>query len=151
MVRIGAALYGINPQPTSVNPLSPTINLKLPVLQIRAIIAPVSVGYGAQESVVAGSRLAVVAGGYADGIHRTLGFRPRGIADGVEVNAVGRVSMDTCIFDISPLSSSPDYISVIDHVLTLDKLMNENKFLGYEVLTSLSRRFQRNYLSVKQQ
>jgi alanine racemase len=149
MVRIGAALYGINPQPTYSNPLSATIHLKLPVLQIRVVNAPAAVGYGAQEVVALGARLAVVAGGYADGIHRSLGLRPRGIVDGVTLSAVGRISMDTCIFDISKISSFPDYISVIDDVLTLDKLAHENKSLGYEVLTSLSRRFQRKYLLVK--
>jgi alanine racemase len=150
MVRIGAALYGINPQPALPNPLSQTINLALPVLQIKTVSTAVTVGYGARDCIAAGARLAVVAGGYADGIHRTLGARPKGVVDGIYLNAVGRVSMDSCVFDISTLSSSPDYISVIDHVLTLDRLISDNKSLGYEVLTSLSRRFQRKYLFTKE-
>lgn len=149
MVRIGAALYGINPQRDQVNPLSSTIYLKLPVLQIRELGVPVSVGYGAVGQAGAGSRLAVVAGGYADGIHRTLGLEPIGQIEGVEVSAIGRVSMDSCVFDISSSPNAfPNYIDVINSNLTLDSLIAKNKSLGYEVLTSLGSRYKREYLPI---
>ena len=146
MVRIGAALYGINPQPVSNNPLLPVIDLKLPVLQIRTTEQPASVGYGATAAVVSAARLAVVAGGYADGAHRSLGLAPKGQVGGVSVNTVGRISMDSCIFDITHIADDPEYIDVINKELTLDCLMGANKTLGYEVLTSLGRRYQRRYI-----
>lgn len=146
MVRIGAALYGINPQPAVNNPLSPVIHLKLPVLQIRTTEQPTFVGYGGTTSVAATTRLAVVAGGYADGIHRSLGLAPKGQVAGVDVKAVGRISMDSCVFDISDINGEPSYIDVINSDLSLDYLMSANKNLGYEVLTSLGRRYQRHYI-----
>jgi alanine racemase len=146
MVRIGAALYGINPQTDSPNPLAPVVHLKLPVLQIRTAERDESVGYGATASVASGARLAVVAGGYADGIHRSLGLVPKGQVDGVDLNAVGRVSMDSCVFDITGIESEPNYIDVINNELNLDYLMSANKNLGYEVLTSLGDRYQRRYI-----
>ena len=147
MVRIGAGLYGINPQPPKLNPLKQVINLKLPILQIRDIETEVDVGYGATVHIGIGQRLAVVAGGYADGIHRTLGHQPKGQLDGNCVNAVGRISMDSCIFNISSCSGSrPQYIEVINDSLTIDAIARENKSLGYEVLTSLGRRYKRQYL-----
>ena len=145
MVRIGAALYGINPCADLPNPLKSAINLKLPVLQIRITKRSEFVGYGAMESVPPGARLAVVAGGYADGIHRSLGSSPRGQIDGFEVKAVGRVSMDSCVFDITPITGEPSYIEVINDELSLDYLMRVNKALGYEVLTSLGHRYKRHY------
>lgn len=146
MVRIGAALYGINPQPDQLNPLHAVISLKLPVLQVRTTEEAAWVGYGAEKSVQPATRLAVVAGGYADGIHRSLGMNPKGLVEGVLVSAVGRVSMDSMVFDISAVTSRPDYIDVINAELTLDVLMKDNKTLGYEVLTSLGRRYHRQYL-----
>ncbi|MET0357097.1 MAG: alanine racemase [Cellvibrio sp.] len=147
MVRIGAALYGINPQHDNPNPLQPSINLKLPVLQVRELGSPATVGYGAIGKAEAGARLAVVAGGYADGIHRTLGLNPVGQIEGVEVRAKGRISMDSCVFDISASPTTyPNYIEVINNELTLDKLITENKTLGYEVITSLGQRYKREYL-----
>lgn len=146
MVRIGAALYGINPQSCRLNPLSPVISLRLPVLQIRTAERSESVGYGATVSVSAGVRLAVVAGGYADGIHRSLGLSPKGQVDGLELNSVGRISMDSFVFDVTHVPMEPDYIEVINSKLNLDYLMSENKMLGYELLTSLGQRFQRQYV-----
>jgi alanine racemase len=146
MVRIGAALYGIDPQAAAPNPLASVIHLKLPVLQIRTTEQAESVGYGASESVITGARLAVVAGGYADGIHRSLGLSPKGQFEGVDLKAVGRISMDSCVFDITGIEGEPSYIEVINDKLTLDCLMAANKSLGYEVLTSLGRRYQRCYV-----
>ena len=146
MVRIGAALYGINPHPGLANPLANVIDLKLPVLQIRTTESSVSVGYGATISIEKNTRLAVVAGGYADGIHRSLGLIPEGQVTGMKVNVVGRVSMDSCVFDITHVRGDPAYIDVINEDLSLDYLMSANKTLGYEVLTSLGRRYQRRYI-----
>lgn len=146
MVRIGAALYGINPQVGAPNPLTAVIHLKLPVLQIRTTERDESIGYGATASVASSARLAVVAGGYADGIHRSLGLAPKGQVDGVDLKAVGRVSMDSCVFDITGIECEPTYIDVINDVLSLDYLMSTNKTLGYEVLTSLGDRYRRRYI-----
>jgi alanine racemase len=146
MVRIGAALYGINPQMGTPNPLTSVIHLRLPVLQIRTTERAESVGYGAIASVAAGARLAVVAGGYSDGVHRSLGLAPKGQIDGVELNVVGRISMDSCVFDITGIEGEPSYIDVINNELSLDYLMSANKTLGYEVLTSLGDRYQRRYI-----
>jgi len=146
MVRIGAALYGINPQLAHPNPLRPVISLKLPVLQIRVTEQLESVGYGATASVTNATRLAVVAGGYADGVHRSLGLAPRGQVAGVDLGSVGRVSMDSCVFDITDITGDPLYIEVINDDLNLDYLMSANKTLGYEVLTSLGHRYQRRYI-----
>ncbi len=145
MVRVGAALYGINPQPSRKNPLSNSIALKLPVLQLRTVVQNTCVGYGAEGVVNKAAVLAVAAGGYADGIHRTLGAAPLGRVGDDYVKAVGRVSMDSTIFDVSLCKSPPDYIHVVDDVITLDVLMKNNKTLGYEMLTSLGARFQRRY------
>ena len=96
--------------------------------------------------MTSGARLAVVAGGYADGIHRSLGLAPKGQIDGVDLKAVGRVSMDSCVFDITSIEGEPSYIEVINDRLSLDYLMSINKTLGYEVLTSLGDRYQRRYI-----
>ena len=148
MVRIGAALYGISPHFDRPNPLRQVISLKLPIQQIRSVEQDVQVGYGATAKVGPGTRLAIVAGGSADGVQRTLGFKPVGFIDGVEVTAVGRISMDSCVFDITASTAcNPSYIEVINEILTLDVLMQRNRGLGYEALTSLGKRYRRCYLA----
>lgn len=150
LVRPGAALYGINPQPGNVNPLQKTISLKLPILQIKALVDKASIGYGAGVQLESGARLAIVAGGYADGAHRSLGLKPQGICLDKKVSAVGRVSMDSTIFDVTDVDATDEEIlssgiEVIGEKLALDDLIKANNSLGYEVLTSLGQRYQRNY------
>lgn len=152
LVRPGAALYGIAPQPDVVNPMKAVVALALPVLQVRRLTETASIGYGAEAVLPAGARIAVVAGGYADGVNRTLGRNPEGILCGLPVQAVGRVSMDVTIFDISNIQASDDQllqsmVEVINDKLSLDYLSKKNKLLGYEVLTSLGSRYKREYLS----
>jgi len=149
MVRVGAALYGINPQRDRPNPLQSAIALKLSVLQIKTTESATTVGYGAVGKARAGTRLAVVAGGYADGIHRTLGGLPKGMIGENIVSTVGRISMDSCVFDISSVAEDPEYIEVINSQISIDRLIENNNFLGYEVLTSLGRRYLRHYLPGK--
>ncbi|MBY6191734.1 alanine racemase [Microbulbifer agarilyticus] len=153
LVRPGSALYGINPTPAATNPMSAVVNLRLPVLQQREIFADSAVGYGATEMVAAGSWLAVVRGGYADGILRAQSGRGRGCAvigdRRVEVPMIGRVSMDTSVFDISVLTAEQrarlEIIEVLNESLTVDQMGVAADTIGYEILTSLGRRYCRIY------
>lgn len=152
LLRPGAALYGINPVPDVPNPMRPIVRLSLPIVQVRTIDVPVAIGYGSSANAVKGARVAVVRGGYADGLHRTLGLQPEGILCGQHVKAIGRVSMDSTIFDISVIDLPDDFllserIEVINDYFSLDYLANKNKALGYEVLTSLGARYERRYLT----
>ena len=151
LLRPGAALYGINPSPHLPNPLRPVVSLRLPIIQVRELFTDAYIGYGATHFASRGQRLAVVAGGYADGLHRTLGVPAAAYFHHHQVETVGRVSMDSMVFDISslPKESIPqpgDWLEVIGSRLTLDMLMHKNASLGYEVLTSLGTRFRRIYL-----
>ncbi len=151
LVRPGAALYGINPTPSMVNPMSPVVRLTLPILQIRTLSSSEAIGYGATANLSVGAKVAVVAGGYADGVNRTLGDQPEGILFGHKVKAIGRISMDSMMFDISHVPGSEsdlmqESVEVIGDILTIDDLMIANKSLGYEVLTSIGSRYERKYL-----
>jgi len=151
VLRPGAALYGINPVPEMPNPLNPVIHLALPILQIRRLTSASTIGYGAGVELPANSRVAVVAGGYADGLHRTLGLQPEGILCGRRIKSVGRMSMDLTIFDISDIDLPDDElmlqsVDVINDELSLDYLMRKNSTLGYDILTSLGHRYKRVYV-----
>lgn len=152
LLRPGAALYGINPSPDTPNPMLPVVRLTLPIVQVRRLDAPSAIGYGSSVALPAGARIAVVAGGYADGLHRTLGLQPEGILNGELIRAVGRISMDSTMFDITGIDLPDDQligceIEVINSSLSLDYLSKKNNSLGYEVLTSLGGRYQRRYLT----
>ncbi|WOX06779.1 alanine racemase [Microbulbifer pacificus] len=154
LVRPGSALYGINPLPGRKNPMRPVVSLRVPVLQQREITRDSAVGYGAAGHAAAGSWLAVVRGGYADGILRTQSGRGRGMAvagdEKIAVPMLGRVSMDTCVFDISALSEDQrhrlEVIELLGDDWTVDDMATAAGTIGYEILTSLGRRYCRRYL-----
>ncbi|WP_346838773.1 alanine racemase [Microbulbifer sp. SAOS-129_SWC] len=150
VTRPGSALYGINPVPGSDNPMRPVVELRLPVIQKRYVSADCAVGYGATAQVPAGSWLAVARGGYADGILRTQSGRGCGWGAGRRLPMVGRVSMDSTVFDISALDATErealESIQVLNGELTVDEVGAYAGTIGYEILTSLGRRYYRRYL-----
>ena len=153
LARPGAALYGVNPSPGQNNPMEPTVSLRLPVIQYRLLKASAYVGYSATAQCQPGQRLAVVLGGYADGLQRQLSSRGEGWIAGRRVPLVGRVSMDTMVFDVSaiPVQELPvvgeAYIEVLNRELTVDTLAEQMNTIGYEVLTGLGSRYEREYIT----
>lgn len=153
LVRAGVCLYGVNPQPYRDNPMTPVVILSLPIVQIKEVIGPAAVGYGATFEVPAGDKriLAVALGGYADGIFRYLGNVGHGVIAGQVVPMVGRVSMDTTVFDISSVATTvreeSSVIDVIDQRVTVDDVAKSAGTIGYEILTALGGRYHRDYLS----
>lgn len=150
ITRPGSALYGVNPLPGHASPVRPVVTLSLPLVQLRQLEREQWVGYGATQSVAAGSWLAVARGGYADGMLRAQGGRGWGWALDRRVPMVGRVSMDTAVFDVSALSDSQrealHSIEVLNEHLTVDEVGGYAGTIGYEILTSLGHRYGRRYI-----
>ncbi len=150
LARPGAALYGVNPAPGQVNPVEPVVRLRLPILRKRPALAGDFIGYGATYQVgEQGAYLAVAMGGYADGLFRSLANKAQAICGGMRVPMVGRVSMDSCIFDISAVAAAgiePDFIELLGPELGVDDLASAAGTIAYEVLTNLGLRYRREYV-----
>ena len=147
LARPGAALYGINPTPGAPNPMHQTVRLTARVLQIRDVAPGESVGYNATWRAARPSRVATAALGYADGWHRSLSGRATACFDGRPVPLVGRVSMDLTTFDVTdhPTLGPGAWLEMIGPTCTPDDVAAAAGTNGYEVLTSLGRRFHRIY------
>ena len=150
-VRPGAALYGINPSSSMDNPMCGVVTLELPVIQVKSVLVDSSVGYGCDAHVVKDSVLAVVQGGYADGVHRMLESNPFGCVAGVKVPVAGRISMDSTVFNVTAIKNivRGDFIQVMGNLCSQYGLGADSGALGYEVLTSLGDRYRRVYLDGK--
>jgi alanine racemase len=145
--RPGAALYGINPTPDRPNPMHLPVRLRARVLTVRDVPAGDSVGYNATWRAARLSRIATVGIGYADGWHRSLSGHGRAFFDGTPVALVGRVSMDLTTFDVTEIPSviPGAWLELIGPQQTPDDVAVAAGTNGYEVLTSLGRRFHRVY------
>ena len=150
IVRPGIALYGGNPG-LKTNPFHRVVSLSLPIIQLRSLLAGEFVGYGATRAFDSKRQIAVVSGGYADGILRSLSNRGWGVVGGVKVPIVGRVSMDSTIFDVTDaptdvLADPGAAIEILGENISIDDMAQAAGTLGYEVITSLGARYQRCYM-----
>jgi alanine racemase len=154
MVRPGAALYGINPTPEADNPMQPVVELKARIVQIRNVERGEGVGYGSTWTARRPTRLAIVSAGYADGYFRAASANDgtRGaevVVAGKRCPIAGRVSMDLIAVDITDLPNNAvrrgHMVTLIGEGITVDELAHHFGTIGYEVLTSLGRRYARIY------
>ncbi len=147
LARPGAALYGLNPTPGLPNPMRPVVRLSVRVLAVRDIPAGASVGYNGIWTAARPTRIATAALGYADGLHRTLSNHGSAWFDGNRVPLVGRVSMDLTTFDVTghPGVQPGCWLEILGSHQSPDDVAQAAGTNGYEVLTSLGRRFHRVY------
>jgi alanine racemase len=150
LVRPGAALYGINPQPGRANPLRQAVSLDARIVQVRTIAAGDAVGYGARYVADGPRRIATIGVGYADGWLRALSGRGYAYVDGVRVPIAGTVSMDSITLDVTGIPDARlapgmtvELLGPNQHV---DAVAAEAGTIGYEVLTRLGGRFERTYV-----
>ena len=150
LLRPGAALYGINPLPGRDNPMLPVVTLMSRILQVRRIDAFQTVGYGAAWRAARPSRIATIALGYADGYFRTLINRTHVHLAGYRVPVIGRISMDLVTIDVTEvpeaISQPGAGVEVLGPHLTADDLAEHARTNAYEVMTSLGRRYARQYV-----
>lgn len=157
MVRPGYALYGGNPTPALPNPMRPVVTLLGGLVQDRWIEPDTAVGYSARFVATQKTRIATLSVGYADGFHRRAGgFTSAVLPDRPDISlpVVGRISMDCMALDITALGDinlpSGTGFELIGPHRPLDELASALDTIGYELLTSLGKRFYRDYIESSQ-
>jgi alanine racemase len=155
LTRPGIALYGGNPAAGNPNPMEPVIWLFGRIAKVSWARAGATVGYKATHTLERDTRIATAAVGYADGYFRALsasderGGPPAYIGED-KLPLLGRVSMDLITFDATDAPeeavSRGAWIELIGERVTVDDLASYAGTIGYEVLTSLGRRYHRIYV-----
>jgi alanine racemase len=154
LVRPGAALYGINPTPEADNPMQQVAELKARIVQVREVERGDTVGYGGVWTARRPTRIAIISAGYADGYFRAASSNDgtRGadvVIAGKRCPIAGRVSMDLMAADITELPPKTvrrgHWATLLGEGISVDELAHHFGTIGYEVLTSLGRRYARVY------
>lgn len=151
MARLGLALFGGNPYQNEMPPLQPVLRVQSRILQVRDIDEGTTVGYGATYSAPTRLRIATVGTGYADGYPWSLGNRGIASIGGHRVRVVGRVSMDMITLDVTAvpeeLLKPGRMIDLIGPDVSLEEVAELAGTVNYEILTRLSQRARRKYVS----
>jgi alanine racemase len=155
LVRPGISLYGGRALNAGENPMQPVVKLRVRVVTVREAKAGTTVGYGARLKLARDSRLAILSAGYADGIFRASGSSDNkkgaeAIVAGTRCNVAGRISMDLLAVDVTDVPAGNvkrgDLVTLIGDGITVDDLAAHARTIGYEVLTSLGKRWKRTYI-----
>jgi alanine racemase len=161
MVRPGALLYGYHPgfdpmdrrvEFESKLSLRPVLSLRTRIVNIRSIASGVAVGYDASWVAKRPSRVAVLAAGYGDGIHRSLGNRGSVAIRGYIAPIIGIVSMDVIMIDVTdvPGASIGDIATVYGtdgtRVYPANVVARSIGTVTSDLISGISRRVPRFYL-----
>jgi len=149
MVRLGIGLYGFNPIASAVNKLRTVSTLKSMVSQIKNIKEGESIGYGRMGFADHDMKIAIVPIGYADGYLRAFGnaVGRMGI-QGQLVPTVGNICMDMTMLDVTGLKvNTGDEVIVFGESPTIADLAKWIHTIPYEILTNISQRVKRTYVT----
>ncbi len=149
MVRCGIGLYGYGNDSKHDRLLRPVAQLKAPILQIHHVSAGQSVGYNhgfiaEQPTVIASLPL-----GHADGLHRIFGKKNGCVwIHNQPAHILGNVCMDMLMVDVTNIPCKPGDTAVIfDQQHGAQNLAEGAGTISYELLTGLSKRIKRSFLS----
>ncbi len=144
-VRPGLALYGVSPfvgQEGAALGLKPVMTLMSTVLAVRKVRSGEYVGYGASWSAKRDSLVAIVAGGYGDGLLRSIPSGAPIMIGGRTAPIVGRVSMDMIAVDVTDLPpvQPGDKAQLWGGALPVERLAAAAGTIPYELLCGVSQR-----------
>jgi alanine racemase len=145
-VRCGIAIYGCE-----WPGMQPALALRSLVTHVKTVDAGATVGYGATWKAPDKRRVATVAIGYADGVHRARSNRGQVLVRGRRAPLIGVVSMDAITLDVTdvPGVQVGDVATLIgadgDGQITAEEVGEWSNTISYEVLTSIGPRVERRY------
>jgi alanine racemase len=162
MVRPGVILYGYHPgydppeqrsEAEKKLPLKPVMSLRTRIISLRRVPAGSSVGYGGKFVTERPSVIGVLAAGYGDGVHRSLGNRGFVLVRGQLAPIVGIVSMDVTMIDVTdvPGVELGDLVTIYgvdgEHVHPASQVARGIGTVTSDLLCAVSARVPRIYVS----
>ena len=155
LVRLGVAMYGIEPGPGVADRcrnLRAALSLRSRVSMVKRVSAGERISYGLRHRFVNDAVVATVPIGYADGYPRLLSNRGEVLIAGKRAPVRGRVSMDLVAVDCTNIASAKEGSEAVligesgkDELLATE-LATWAETIAYEVLCGISPRVPRLYL-----
>lgn len=153
LVRAGIGVYGYFPadeMPRAID-LQPVLSLRSRVAKVAELQPGEGVAYGLTWRADRPSRIALVLGGYGDGLRLGLTNRGAALVRGRRAPYIGRVMMDMLTIDITdiPGVEVDDEVTLIgtqgSEAIGADEIAACAGTISYEVLTGLMERVPRLY------
>ncbi len=149
MVRVGIALYGLQPSKDQPLPAEfrPALQWKSRLIRVRDLPAGTGVSYGHDYVTKTEERIGTFPVGYADGLRRTGGNQV--LVGSRQVPVVGRICMDLSMMQLEPVPGAEvgDEVVLIgsqgDETITAEQVADRWDTINYEVTCGISQRVPR--------
>lgn len=150
VVRIGAALYGLEAGPGMTEGLVPALELRSAVGSVRRVPAGDGVSYGHRFRPDRATTIATVPIGYADGIPRVASPGAEVLLRGRRRPVVGTITMDHLMVDCGddPVAEGDEVVLIGQRGgdrLRAEDLASHAGTIGYEIVTRIAPRVPREY------
>lgn len=157
IIRLGIAMYGIDPkdqlETDTAYPLQPVLQLISEIVHVKQVPKGSRISYGATYEALHDEWIATVPIGYADGWLRHYCQIPL-LVDGQACEVVGVINMDQLMIRLPRYYPVGTTVTLIgrDGVRCnhISEMAHSLSTIGYEILTSLSNRIPRVYLTQKE-
>lgn len=151
-VRPGIIMYGYEPFEGAYSKLDlkPVAKLKSRINFIKNLKKGESVSYGRKFIADKDITVATVPLGYADGIRRALTGQGEVVIGGQKVKIIGTICMDSFMIDVTNIMNVDvgDEVYVWDNeIITLDEVAKKCDTINYEILSTISERVPRKFIS----
>jgi len=148
MVRLGLGLYGLATHKDYQKYLKPVSTLRTAISQIRTVKKGLGVGYNPKIKLLRDSEIATIPIGYADGLHRSLGYgKGKVVVHGKVVPFVGSICMDMSMIDVTDISCQEgDPVEIFGKNQSIYTMAKYLETIPYEVLTNVSERVKRIFM-----
>jgi alanine racemase len=159
LVRVGIAVYGLDPAERPDHPLPapertdlrPVLSVRARIVQLREVPAGTALSYGGRTVTRRRSRIAVVPVGYADGYAWRLTGKAEALVRGRRVPVAGSVTMDMTLLDVTEAGAGlGDEVVLLgrqgDEEITAAELAAHAGTISWEILCHLGLRLPRRYV-----
>ncbi|GKQ42296.1 alanine racemase [Companilactobacillus sp. RD055328] len=152
MVRLGIAMYGMNPSGTSIElpyKLKPAFNLYSELVFVKEVKPGTKIGYGATYTAEENQWIGTIPIGYADGwLRRMSGFEV--LINGQRCPIVGRICMDQFMVRLPEKYKAGTKVTILGkdefgNKITIQEAAEYADTINYEIVCSLSERLPRIY------
>ena len=155
MVRLGIAMYGLEPSDEMLNKeikLKQAISLKAKVVMVKTVEAGVGISYGHTFVTKEKTRVATVSIGYGDGYPRRLSNKGEVLVCGKRALIIGRVCMDQFMIDVTDIPEVQRGSDVIltgadgDGFISVEEVCRKAEGgFNYEFVCDIGKRIPRRY------
>ncbi len=159
LVRLGIAMYGLDPAERPDRPLAPeartdlrpVMSVRARIVQVRGVPAGTAVSYGGRTVTRRRSVIAVVPVGYADGYAWRLTGKAEALVRGRRVPIAGSVTMDMTLLDVTDAGVElGDEVVLLgrqgEEEITAAELAAHAGTISWEILCHLGLRLPRRYV-----